>query len=278
MGILGTIGAFAGKYIFDYRLAKRRLELDERAAITTVLGNGPGQLRRSALRLTDRVDGFFRDQDRLRRWLLAEDEPQHDRYFLTSSVQRVFAFVAWGAALQQNLDALPPETLAARRDLRRQYALIELCGEVLTDTKVLLDLPGYVTEREGFHLFTGTVDELADLGTVARHEHGGTIPNEAFADAYGRDRALLALRTWLGAAGQAGSGEPRGIVVMARLACLGAVADMIVRPDLEEPFVDGTVLRTRLEQLESGLAYPLSQVLPAWMDSQLAQSRNRWTE
>ena len=49
---LGTAFArVAAKYVMDYRLARRRLEMDERAAITSALGYGPALLRRGSVRL-----------------------------------------------------------------------------------------------------------------------------------------------------------------------------------------------------------------------------------
>jgi hypothetical protein len=125
-GIAGTVAAFGAKYAFDFRLAKRRLELDERAALATALGGSPGQLRRSAIRMKDRVDAFFRDEQFLSSWLAAANEPVRDGYFLRSSVQRLFAFLSWAALMQQAMDALPAKTLRARRDLQHLYGLLDL--------------------------------------------------------------------------------------------------------------------------------------------------------
>jgi hypothetical protein len=133
VGIAGTVSAFGAKYAFDFRLGKRRLELDERAALTTVLGGRPGQLRRSSIRMKDRVDGFFREDTDRGPWLVPASSPGQDGYLLRSSVQRVFLFLSCSALMQQALDSLPAETLRARQDLQYQYALIDLSMEVQTN-------------------------------------------------------------------------------------------------------------------------------------------------
>ena len=42
LGLGTALLGVAAKYVMDYRLARRRLEMDERAAITSALGSVPG--------------------------------------------------------------------------------------------------------------------------------------------------------------------------------------------------------------------------------------------
>ena len=197
----------------------------------------------------DRVDGLFRDREQLPRWLATGASPEADGYFLRSSVQRLFLFISWGSVVQQSLDALPPETLMARRDLQRQYALIDLSVLSLTSIAMFSGFPGYATDRVGFHLFTGTVDELADLGVATHNAHARTIPQAQFAAHYPTDRALLRVRSWLSGAGAAPAGDGRATVVLARLACLGAIADALTRPESDVRFVGNAELSARLALL-----------------------------
>jgi hypothetical protein len=87
-GIVGTVAAFGAKYLFDYRLAMRQLELDERSGLATALGARPGQLRRAATRLHSRVESLERDAQYLDTWLVPAERSNKDGYYLMSSVQR----------------------------------------------------------------------------------------------------------------------------------------------------------------------------------------------
>lgn len=106
-GIVGTVSAFGAKYLFDYRLAKRQLELDERSSLATALGDRPGQLRRVATRLHSRIESLERDSEHLDAWFRPAERSKDDGYYLTSSVQRVFMYVTFAALLQQAMETLP---------------------------------------------------------------------------------------------------------------------------------------------------------------------------
>lgn len=69
LGLFTALLGVAAKYAMDYRLGRRQLEMDERAAITAALGNGPGLLRRACARLRDRAHGCFRDAEHIGTWL-----------------------------------------------------------------------------------------------------------------------------------------------------------------------------------------------------------------
>jgi hypothetical protein len=279
VGVTGTVVGFAAKYAFDFRLAKRRLELDERGAVASTLGGRPGQLNRSSLRMKDRVDGFFGDSALLSSsWLAPAPTPPDDGYFLRSSVQRLFAFVSWASLLQQAIDALPFETVLARRDLQRQYALIDLAFRVLSSIGMFTDYPNYVKDRDGYHLFTGSLDELADLGVAAYNAHSQTIPTSVFLEAYQgpkREQALLKVRGWLGTIA---TDNERAPVILARFACLGAILEDLIRPMGWTPFAGRDQLYSRLTELEpSARGYNLAGRLPAFLDAELATAMSKWT-
>jgi hypothetical protein len=273
-GVGGTVAALGAKYAFDFRLAKRRLELDERAAVATAMAGRPGQLKRSTIRLKDRIDALFRDAAQLSSWLAPGPSSGQDGYFLRSSVQRVFLFLSWSALLQHALESLPTETLRARRDLQHQYALMDLGVSVLTSISMFPSLPGYPTDRAEFNLFTGTVDELADLGVAIHDQHAQVIPAAEFSSAYSRpEPSLMVLREWISC--MTGR-DRRSAVIKARFACLGSVLQEIAEP-VDRPFSDDAVLGQRL----AGLApiadgYDFASVLPAWLDAEFAGASARW--
>jgi hypothetical protein len=272
-GIIGTVAAFGAKYAFDFRLAKRRLELDERGAIATVLGGRPGQLRRASIRLRDRVDGIFRDMPRMSSWLRQGRSPSADGYFLRSSTHRVFAYLSWATLMQQALDSLPAETLRARTDLQRQYALLEVTCRILTGIDMFNDLPGYQKDREGYHLFTGTVDELADLGVAAFNSNAQVIPASVFEDAYTQGQpTVLRLRNWLS---YMSVEDDRANVIKARFACLGAVLEELIAPS-NGGFAGRSTLTHRLAEIALPGGSDVAAVLPSWLDAQLSGAQQRW--
>jgi hypothetical protein len=274
-GIAGTVSAFAAKYAFDFRLGKRRLELDERAGLATTLGGRPGQLRRASIRLTDRIEAFFRDAPSLRSWLRPASSTRQDGYFLRSSVQRVFMFLSWSTLMQQSLDSLPAETLRARRDLQYQYALLDVSISVLTSIAMFPAFPGYPTDRAEYNLFTGTVDELADLGVAAHNRNAQVIPSSEFIEAYDKpERMMYQLREWISFMR---ADDTRSAVVKTRFACLAAVLEEVVQPGRHASFSNNTVLHARLAGLESSAGgYQLVTVIPHWMETQLTEALDRW--
>jgi hypothetical protein len=220
-------------------------------------------LRRASTRLKDRVDAFFRDARHLQEWLRPASTAVEDSYFLRSSVQRVFLFLSWAALMQQALDSMPAETLRARRDLQRQYALLDLSVRALTDISMFPSFPGYPTDKAEMNLFTGTVDELADLGVAIYNQHAYVIPASEFADAYrGRERSLMVVRGWIG---PPGGRDPRSAVIRARFACLGAVLTEVVEESYGRSFSEDSVLRARLTDLTTPAnGYDFASILRGW--------------
>ena len=271
LGLFTALLGVAAKYAMDYRLGRRQLELDERAAITAALGNGPGLLRRAAVRLRDRAHGCFRDAEHIGKWLSAGPGPDQDNYFLRTFVQRMFMFFSAAGVVQSAIDALPGETLAARNDLRELYALIELAKASVTHVGLLWDYPGFVVDAEDHHLFIGALDDLADLGMAAYSTHGSTIPAMVFSEYYdGGQPTLMRLRAWLSAVACPGE---RAAAVLARLACLEAVLDAILAPPATAPacFASDTTLHERLTaiSLPPGLDYSFTSAMPERLDQLL---------
>jgi hypothetical protein len=268
LGIFTALLGVAAKYAMDYRLAKRHLEMDERATITAVLGNGPGLLRRGSMRLRDRVHGCFRDAEHIESWLRPGPTPAQDGYFLKTFVQRMFVFFSAAGVVQSAIDALPAHTLAARADLRQLYALIELAKASLTHIGLLGDFPGYVVAAEGYHLFIGALDDLADLGTAAYASHGNTIPATVFSEYYDDQQpTLMRVRGWLAAAR---TRDKKAVAILARLACMEAVLDAILKPPRDDSgyFASDAALLQRLASISmpDGIDYAFTRVMPKRLD------------
>jgi hypothetical protein len=224
--------------------------------------------------MKDRVDGIFRDAAQLPTWLKPGPTNTADGYFLRSSVQRLFLFVSWAALMQQALDALPEETLRARQDLQRQYALLDLGVEVLTNISMFPGYPNYPTDRDGYHLFTGTVDQLADLGVATYNSSSLVIPTSAFVEAYDEgDPALMRLRAWLG---DVGTPKPGAVVIKARLACLGAILTELLESTGTPDFTKHPTLKHRLAGLPGAEGYDFVALLPSWLDAGFAGATRRW--
>lgn len=273
LGVFTSLLGVATKYAMDYRLARRRLELDERAAITVALGNGPGLLRRASLRLRDRAHACFRDAEHIGGWLRPGQDSRQDGYFLRTFVQRMFVFFSLATVVQSAIDALPAQTLRARIDLQQLYTLIELAKCCLTHVGMLPGYPGYVVEREGYHLFIGALDDLADLGAAAYSSHDNTVPVTVFNEYYDSQQpTLMRVRSWLSVAS---THDKKAAVVLARLACLESVLEAILKRPLAKPapFVTDAALREALKRiaLRHGIDYAFTEILPQRMDELLPE-------
>src|SRR5215207_216186 len=90
-GIIATLAGFVGKYVFDYKIAKRkfelekraterRLELEERTGVSTVLGSSQANFARATGELYARLSNFFEAPERTRNWLEPKASPEKDGY------------------------------------------------------------------------------------------------------------------------------------------------------------------------------------------------------
>lgn len=139
-GVGATLIGVVSKYFMDYRLERRRLQLQERTAVSDVMGNSLGQLRRSVIRLHDRLDSVFREPKAVSEWLVAGPCPDKDGYFLRSFTHRFFAFLSWAAIVQWAIDALPPETVKERSDLGKLYKSLDHARGCLRTNLSLMSL------------------------------------------------------------------------------------------------------------------------------------------
>jgi hypothetical protein len=276
VGIAGTASAFGAKYLFDYRLAKKRLELEERSSLATALGARPGQMRRAATRLHSRVESFERDAEHLASWLAPANRSEDDAYYLRSSVQRVFMYATSSALMQQAMDTLPHETMRVRRDLQDRYVLLDVASGAMTSIGMVEDFPGYPKDRAAYQLFTGTLDEVVDLGVGIHNRNSQVVPTAEFLAAYqAGERCLLQLRDWLSAMHRQ---DARGTIVTARMFAVGAILSRYLDSS-SRSFIHDSELTRRLAQLSDRPAaqgYDFVGNVPRWLDEQLRVARDRW--
>jgi hypothetical protein len=255
-GVVATLIGVGSKYFMDYRVERRRLQLQERTAVSDVMGNSLGQLGQSVRRLHDRLDSVFRDFRAVSDgWLDAKPSPGDDGYFLKSFVLRLFAFLSWATIVQWTIDALPPETVKERSDLRTLYDSIDRAKNCLTNSLIIDESESY-TDRQVTLLFVDTLDDVADLGLRAYQRNDKTIPRTEFDAEYLMDREPLRyLRSWLALTGR--GSQPA--MILARLACLRECLDFIrVGTAGERPRIDRQRLTDALHYAERTSAAPLN--------------------
>ena len=239
----------------DYRFQRRQLQLQERTAVSDVMGNSLGQLRNSVRRLHDRLESVFRDYRAVTDWLDAKERPADDGYFLKSIVHRLFAFLSWASIVQWAIDALPPETVRERSDLRILYDRIDDARSCLTNSLIILKSESY-TDRQTTLLFVDTLDDLADLGLRTYQRNDKTIPRTAFDEEYLQDREpLRSLRSWLALPGK--GSQPA--IILARLACLQECLGFIqIGVVAKEPRINRERLSAALNYAERASPAPLN--------------------
>ena len=106
-GIFVAIIGFVARYFFDYRIAKRKLQIEEQGSLSAVLGSSQPNLMRATRDLYTRLSNFFEDPDKAREWLEPASTPDKDGYYLNEFVWRLFTFIAWGRITQNAINSLP---------------------------------------------------------------------------------------------------------------------------------------------------------------------------
>jgi hypothetical protein len=252
-GIVATLIGVLAKYFVDDRTDRRRLQLQERAAVSDVMGNSLGQLRQSIIRLHNRLDSVFRDDPLSKGWLEASPRPEGDSYFLRSINYRLFAFLSWAAIVQWSIDMLPPETLKEHTDLQKLYKQLDDAKYCLTNYLILHESE-HDTHEMGTVFLMDVLDDLGDLGLQTYQRNEKTIPPWEIEEKYRQNQyPLRELRSWLALQGVA---NWKTAIILARLACLRECLDLIqIGPN--RPQIDRERLRPQIdeERLDVALAY-----------------------
>jgi hypothetical protein len=235
-GIVATLAGFVGKYLFDYKIAKRkfelekkvterRLELEERTSVSTVLGSSQANFARATGDLYARLSNFFEAPHRTRNWLQPAATPAEDGYYLREFCRRLFYFITWGRVTQDAINALPIGVVEERPDLQRTYVFVNLANSLLTYTWLFRGLENYRDEDENFHLFTGTLERIAQSGVRLWKEGEQSIPLDSFAKRYDEGAPMVVLRDFLSQVDEKSSDESANAagIIVARLATLHVV-------------------------------------------------------
>lgn len=219
-GILGAIIAFVARYLFDYRIAKRKLQIEEQASLSIVLGSSQPNLIRAARDLYNRFSNFFEDPDKARDWLKPAKTPDKDGYYLHEFVWRLFSFIAWGRITQDAINSLPTAVTKERLDIQRTYLFVDLSNSLLTYTWLFQGFEDYEDRYEQLHIFTGNLDAIAEEGVRLWKEGGQSISRDAFNSLYSTNDSILCLREFIIKAYK--TSDETGFMI-ARMAALRAV-------------------------------------------------------
>lgn len=153
---------------------------------------------------------------------------------------------------------------------------MELATEAMTSIGMLQDFPGYPKDRASFQLFTGTLDEVVDLGLGIYNRNSQVVSTSEFLAAYqAGERCLLHLRDWVSAMRHA---DARGTIVTARMFAVGAILRRYLGSG-SRTFADDSELTRRLARLSDVAAaqgYDFAGRVPRWLDEQYQVTKERW--
>ena len=256
-GVIFTLLGFAGKYLFDYRLNRRQVELEERKLISnedviknrlrieerndvySVIGSTQASFVRSASELYERLGNFLDNRDYTSDWMQPGSQPGQDGYYLTEYMRRLFNFIAWGRIAQDSINSLPIEITKERPDLQRLYTFVNLANAILTYTWLFNGFDEYPDSSEGPHLFTGNLGQLGELGSRIYKNNDQSLPRDEFDRAYqSSENSLQSLRyvltrTCVGIEMNDIHSNLTAAIVVARLAVLRALLAAYLSKDYD---------------------------------------------
>lgn len=197
-GVFVALVGVISKYLFDYRLERRRLELAERQAIATVLGTSQANFVRASRELFRWASNFFDHPDASRQWLVPGSTPENDAYSLREFAHRLFDFIVWGRIAQDAINSLPTDVVKERPDLQQVFVFVDLALDSLAYSSIFNGFTAHNVEIEQSRLFMGHIDLIADAGKRLWRETERDISRAAFDDLYCVSASpLTALRDFL---------------------------------------------------------------------------------
>ena len=199
--LAGAFVALVGvisKYLFDYRLERRKLELEERKGIATVLGSSQANFVRATRELFRWISNFFDHPDTSRQDLVPGSTPEGDAYSLRDFARRLFDFIVWGRIAQDAINSLPTDVVKERPDLQQTFVFVDLALDIFAYSGLFGEIASHKAEIERSRLFIGQIDLIAEAGKRLWKDDERTIPRAAFDDSYSlSDSPLTALRDFL---------------------------------------------------------------------------------
>lgn len=199
--LAGAFVALVGvisKYLFDYRLERRKLELEERQGIASVLGSSQASFVRATRELFRWISNFFDHPDTARQNLAPGSTPEGDAYSLRDFARRLFDFIAWGRIAQDAINSLPTDVVKERPDLQQTFVFVDMALDIFAYPGLFHGFTTHKAEIERSRLFMGHIDLIAEAGNRLWRDDERNISRAAFDDLYGvSDSPLTALRDFL---------------------------------------------------------------------------------
>lgn len=218
---VALVGVFT-KYLFDYRVERRKLHLEEREGVTTVLGSSQSSLVRATRDLYRRLSSFFDNPDSAREWLKPAETPDGDEYYLREFVRLLFNFIAWGRIAQDMINSLPTAVMQERPELQQAYVFVDLASDILAYSKLFSGIEAYHSRDQDLYLFIGHLDAIAEEGGWLWKEGEHSISRAAFDNQYrSPESPVTALREFF--IRLHGDQSASASFIVARLAALRAV-------------------------------------------------------
>ncbi|MEW6608982.1 MAG: hypothetical protein AB1414_16315 [bacterium] len=221
-GIGAALIGFIAKYICDYRIEKRKLQLKERESVANFLGSSQSNFVRATKDFYTRLCNFFENPDKARKWLKPGETSASDGYYLREFVYRMFNFLVWGRIVQDRINALPPAETEECPDLQHTYMFVDLAYSIFSYIWLYKSFHQYDDSRESAHLFSGSMERIAECG-IERSKSGiQAISREQFEKEYeDATSPIQSLRDFVVKAGHGNS--PEISYVIGRLATLKAI-------------------------------------------------------
>ena len=224
VALLGVLS----KYLLDYRLERRKLELQERQDIAAVIGPSQSNLIRATRDLFRWLSSFFDHPDSSRHWLVTAPDPARDAPSLREWVRLLFNFIAWGRITQDAINALPAAVAKERADLQQTYVFVDLVIDLLAYGGLFKGIDLYEPDSQTMRLFFEHIEALAEAGIRVRQANQGRITRTAVDELYqSPESALLPLREFVLVLN--GESAPAAGFIMARLAAVRAGAAGFLR-------------------------------------------------
>jgi hypothetical protein len=192
--VAGILVALVGGLtkLLEYRLEQRKLELEERQRITTVLGSSQSNFVRATRELYRRLSSFFDHPGDARQWLKPGPTAESDEYYLRDFVRLLFNFIAWGRIAQDTINSLPTTVTQERTDLQQTFLCVDLALDVLAYNKLFQGIDADNTENKGMHLPMADIDAVANAGSQLWKEGEQNISRTAFHELYHLPESPLA--------------------------------------------------------------------------------------
>jgi len=221
-GIVVALIGFIAKYLYDYRIAKRKLQLKERESVAGFLGSSQAKFVRATKDFYTRLCNFFENPDKGRKWLKPGKTSVSDGYYLREFVHRMFNFLVWGRVVQDRINALPPAVIEERSDIQHMYMFVDLAYSIFSYTWLYKGFQQYDDSRESAHLFSGSMERMAECG-IGRSKSGiEAISREQFEKEYEDPNSpIQSLRDFVVKARHGNS--PEISYIIGRLATLKAI-------------------------------------------------------